>query len=302
MRGLDVIGLSLPAALLGAATPAIVAQTGPRMEVAGPTTERAIIYGPLPRQGLKLYARARAGKAPLIVYLHGGGWSAGSPGDGANGAQADHWTARGYAYATVAYRYVPMATAEDQLRDVARAIAVLRKEKGVDPSRIILIGHSSGGTMAAQIGTDPRWLEGAGISFDALKAVVLLDPAVLDLPAAMAQRGAPLVERYLRPAFGDDPARQSDLSPMAQVEEPNAPDWLILADANNPFAQDQGASLAAGLIGAGVDEATVKAIPGTTHMRLNNEIGRPGDAATAEIDAFLARALPETRSAPRPEK
>ena len=300
MRGSDVIGLLFPVLLLGAATPAIIAQQGPRVLVAGPTVERPIVYGSEPRQGLELFTRKAPGKAPLIVYLHGGGWSAGSPKDGANGAQPDHWTERGYAYATIAYRYVPVATAEDQLRDVARAIARLRKEKGIDGRRIVLMGHSSGGTMAALLGTDPHWLEDAGIPFDAIKAVVLLDPSVLDLPPVMAQRGAPIVERYLRPAFGDDPARQSDLSPMKQVEEPNAPAWLILADANNGLAQAEGADFVAGLIGAGADEATLTTIAGTTHMRLNNEIGGADDKATAAIDAFLARALPETRSASRP--
>lgn len=292
MRGLDVIGLCVSAAVLGTATPAIVAQQGPRLQMAGPMLSRVIAYGPEPHQGLTLYTRKASGRAPLIVYLHGGGWSAGSPGDGANGAQANHWTGLGYAYATVAYRYVPAVTAEDQLRDVARAIAKLSRERGVDPGRIILIGHSSGGTMAAQIGTDPRWLQSAKVPFNAVKAVVLLDPSVLDLPPAMAQRGAPIVERYLRPAFGDDPARQSALSPMKQVEEPNAPDWLIVTDAANIFAQAQGADFAAGLIAAGADAATVVPIAGTTHMRLNNEIGRPDDKATAEIDAFLTRALP----------
>lgn len=299
MRGNEVIGALFSAVLLGAATPAVVDQAGPHVLVAGPVEARALTYGPEPRQGLELFTRARAGKAPLIVYLHGGGWSAGSPRDGSNGAQADHWTSLGYAYATIAYRYVPVATAEDQLHDIARAIGMLRHEKGVDPDHIILIGHSSGGTMAAQIGSDPRWLEEAGVPFDAVKAVVLLDPAVLDLPPLMATRANPIVDRYLIPAFGDDPARQSALSPAKQVGAPNAPAWLILADANNPFSQSEGAGLAAGLIAAGANEASVKTISGTTHMRLNNEIGQRDDPATAEIDAFLARVLPEMQVARR---
>lgn len=290
-----MFGILFAAALLGAATPAIVAQQGTHVLVGGPIVRQQLTYGREPRQGLELFTRAGAGRAPLIVYLHGGGWSAGSPKDGSNGVQPDHWTSRGYAYATIAYRYVPVATAEDQLRDVARAIALLRHEESVDPGRIVLIGHSSGGTMAAQIGSDPRWLKEAGVPFDAVKAVVLLDPAVLDLPPLMAANADPIVSRYLRPAFGDDPARQSALSPAKQAEAPNAPAWLILADANNLFSQAQGSDFAATLVAAGVKEATVKPVSGTTHMRLNNEIGQPEDPATAEADAFLARALPETQ-------
>lgn len=299
MRGMDVIGMIFAAALLAAATPSIAEQAGPHVLVAGPTVARTIVYGPEPRQGLELFTRTGAGKAPLIVYLHGGGWSAGSPKDGSKGAQADHWTSLGYAYATVAYRFVPVVDAEDQLRDVAKAIAMLRQEPGVDGRRIILMGHSSGGTMAAQLGTDPRWLAQAKVPFDAVKAVVLLDPSVLDLPPVMAVKGDPTVDRYFRPAFGDDPARQSALSPVKQTEAPNAPAWLILADANNGFARAQGGDLAAGLLAAGAAEAKVVPIAGTTHMRLNNEIGAPDDKATAEIDVFLARALPEMQKARR---
>ena len=82
---------------------------------------------------------------------------------------------------------------------------------------------------------------------------------------------------------------------MKQIEPPNAPAWLILHDVNNPFSGMQGTDLAAGLIGAGAREATVQAIPGTTHVRLNDEIGTPGDEATGLIDAFLGRAMPETQ-------
>ena len=261
--------------------------------VAGPTVARPLAYGSEPRQGLQLFTRGKE-SAPLIVYLHGGGWSAGSPTDGARGGQADHWTSRGYAYATVGYRYVPQVTVEDQLRDVAKAIAFLRRQPGVDGRRLILLGHSSGATMAAQLGTDPQWLAEAKVPLDAVKAVVLLDPSALDLAPLLTQVGNPTVERFFRPAFGNDSARHSRLSPMKQVEAPNALAWLILTDAANGFAATQSADLVAGLIGAG---ATARWLPiaGTTHMRLNNEIGAQGDAATARIDAFLADALPETQ-------
>ncbi|NNM77054.1 alpha/beta hydrolase [Sphingomonas sp. ID1715] len=285
--------LGLSALLLAAATPAIVEQTGPHILVAGPIVVQSLTYGPEPRQGLELFTRERAGRGPLIVYLHGGGWSAGSPRDGARGAQAEHWTSLGYAYATVAYRYVPIVTAEEQLRDIAKAIAFLRRQRGVDGRRIILIGHSSGATMAAQLGTDPQWLEGARVPFADLKAVVLLDPSVLDIAPLMAAAEAPAVERYFRPAFGDDPVRWSQLSPIKQVGARDAPAWAILTDANNVFAAAQGGDFAAALIGAGAKEARVTPIPDTSHMQLNNQIGQTDDRATAAIDAFLARALPE---------
>jgi arylformamidase len=288
-----MLTFALATLALAGATPAILEQTGPHVLVAGPTKVRALTYGPEPRQGLELFTRGK-GRAPLIVYLHGGGWSAGSPKDGARGAQADHFTSRGFAYATVAYRYVPTVTVEQQLADVARALAFLRRQSGVEGDRIVLIGHSSGAHMAALLGTDPTYLTAAKVPFAALRAVVLLDPAVLDVPPLMASGGGGTIDRYFRPAFGDDPARQSALSPMKHSAAPNAPAWLMLHDSNNGFAAMQSGDLAAGLIGAGA-VARVEAVSGTTHMRLNNEIGAEDDPATALIDAFLAETLPESR-------
>jgi arylformamidase len=293
MRGDAMIGI-LSAALLAAATPAIVAQQGPRALVAGPVLKQALVYGPEQRQYLELFTKARAGRAPLIVYLHGGGWSAGSPKAGSGGAQAEFYTARGFAYAGIGYRYVPGVSVEQQLGDVARAIAFLRKRPEIDGRRIVLVGHSSGAHMAALLGSDPAHLEAAGVPFAAVRGVVLLDPAALDVPPLMAARGNPTIERYFRPAFGDDPARWSALSPMKQAAAPNAPAWLILHDANNLLAGQQGAELAAGLIAAGAG-ARVEAVAGTTHVRLNDEIGQAGDRASDAIAAFLAEAMPDTR-------
>jgi arylformamidase len=293
MKSGEMIGPIAFAALIAAATPAIVAQAGPHVLIAGPTRVQALTYGPEPRQGLELFTRGR-GRAPLIVYLHGGGWSAGSPKDGSRGAQADHFTSRGFAYATVAYRYVPAVTVEQQLADVARAVAFLRRQPGVDRDRIVLVGHSSGAHMAALLGSDPSYLAATKVPFAALRAVILLDPAVLDVPPLMASGSGGTIDRYFRPAFGDDPARQSALSPMKHSAAPNAAAWLVLHDANNGFAAMQSGDFAAGLIGVGA-VARVEAVPGTTHMRLNNEIGAEGDRATALIDTFLVETLPETR-------
>ena len=284
--------IGVAASLLAVATPAIVAQAGPHPLVGGPVVRRTFAYGADARQTIDLFTRDAAGRAPLLVYLHGGGWSAGTPRAGSGGAQPAHWTARGYAYATVGYRLVPNVTVEDQLRDVARAVTLLRGQAKVDPERVVLIGHSSGGHLAALLGAGPVWL---GRHFGALRGVVLLDPAALDIAPFMAAGGS-VVDRYHRPAFGTEPARWSDLSPVKHMAAPNAPAWAILYDVNNVVSGMQGTDLAAGLIAAGA-KAEVTSIADTTHLRLNDEIGRPGDRATTVVDAFLAELFPDRQRA-----
>lgn len=288
-----LLPLLLTSALLAAATPVMTAQAGERRLVGGPVASQSLAYGPAPRQTLRLFTRKAAGRAPLLLYVHGGGWSAGTPDAGAFDQPA-HFTARGYAWGTAGYRFVPDARVEDQAADLAAAIAKARQSPGVDPDRIVLVGHSSGGHLAALLAADPQWLAGAGVPFAALRGVILLDPAALD-PAMILGSGATggTIDAYFRPAFGAEPARWATLSPLAQAAAPNAPAWLILHDRANGLAGFQGQQLARDLVRAGAAPVIVEAIDGTTHLRLNDEIGRDGDVATGRIDAFLDRIFPD---------
>lgn len=283
---MDWISLIVAAALLLGATPNIAARTGEARLVTAPLTLTRIGYGPDPRQTIGLFRRGTE-TMPLIVYLHGGGWSAGTPAAG-EGSQAEHFTRTGHAYATIGYRFVGTVRVEDQLAEIAGAIARLARMPGIDGRRIVLIGHSSGGHLAAMLGADPQWLERAGVPLGAVRGVVLLDPAALDVTAILgsgARGGA--IDAFFRPAFGDDPARQWALSPLAHAAAPNAAGWLMLHDVANPGSGWQCRALARDLVRAGAGPVYVQPIAGTSHVRLNDEIGRPLDPATAQIDAFL---------------
>lgn len=284
---------ALAIALFAAATPEIAARAGARRLVGGPLRVEALPYGADPRQQLRLFTRAASGRAPLLVYVHGGGWSAGTPDAGA-GAQPEHFTRRGYAWATAGYRFVPGAAVEDQASDLARAIATARAARGVDPDRIVVVGHSSGGHLAALLATDPRWLASAGVPFAALRGAILLDPAALDVSAILGSgaRGG-TIDAYFRPAFGERPERWVALSPLAQAAPPNAPAWLMLHDAGNVLAGVQSQQLARDLQVAGAAAVRVQAISGTSHVRLNDELGRSGDRATAAVDGFLDALFPD---------
>lgn len=247
---------------------------------------RELSYGSDPRQRLDFALPVTGGgRAPLLLFVHGGGWSMGDKRSSAQD-KARHFRALGWAFASTNYRLVPDATVEAQAADIAAAVALARRQPGVDPDRIVLMGHSAGAHLVALVGTDTTYLERAGVPLAAVRAVIPLDGAGFDVPAQIAQPRNLVLPMY-RQAFGSDPERQKRLSPTFQASAPNVAQWLILPVASRADARAQAEGLARALRAGGA-RATIAPQRGKTHMTINRELGRPGDSTTAVVDSFLA--------------
>lgn len=105
---------------------------------------------------LDLYVPKAGATHPLVIWIHGGGWSRGD--SRGNGAITDFpavlagLAARGYVVASVNYRLSGEAKFPAQIQDVNAAIAYLETNAaryGIDPSRVLLWGGSAGGHLAA---------------------------------------------------------------------------------------------------------------------------------------------------------
>jgi acetyl esterase/lipase len=245
-------------------------------------------YGRDPLQRLDLVYPVGSRRPPLIIFIHGGGWSIGDKRH-AIGAKASHFLGKGYGFASLNYRLVPQVTVEQQAADIASAIAKLRTYamgSNYDGERIILMGHSAGAHLAALVGTDPRYLATAGVPMSTVKGIVLLDGAGYDVAEQMARPGNP-VGAMFDAAFGKDLARQRALSPTLHAAAPNAASWLILPVERRADSTAQSRELAAALSKAGAS-AQVVPVPGESHRSLNMGLGEAGDFATSEVDRFLA--------------
>lgn len=252
---------------------------------------RTLSYGSDPLQQMDFWKAANAkGPAPLVIFVHGGGWKRGSKDVAASRFAPAHFTGLGYAYAAINYRLVPAAKVEDQAEDVARAVrALLDKagELGIDRSRVVITGHSAGAHLVALVGTDERYLKKAGLSFADITGVIPNDGAAYDVPSQVAQSGNFMKPTYEQ-AFGTDPARQRALSPTAHAAAPNAPAFLLIhVQREDGVAQNKG--LEAALKGAGTwvqrNEFPGKGLQG--HGEINRRLGDPTYAATGVVDAWL---------------
>lgn len=254
--------------------------------------QREIAYGSDPKQRLDFAVPAVHNlPLPLVVFVHGGGWSIGDKASG-TGAKAAHFVGKGYAFASLNYRLVPNATVEQQAADIASAIAYLRAQApglAIYPNRIVLMGHSAGAHLAALVASDPTYLRAAGVPMSAVKGVVLLDGAGYDVARQMVDPGNK-VEGMYEAAFGTDPKRQATLSPITHTAAPNATDWLILPVAARADSTAQSQDFAAALRTGG-SRVTVTPVADSSHMKLNKDLGVDGDFATAQVDAFTKAVL-----------
>lgn len=264
----------------------------PTVEVSAATAPETLTYGEAPLQALDFWrAAAGPGGAPLIVFVHGGGWRAGDKRGSQRSQQGPHFLATGHAFASVNYRLVPSVDVETQAQDVATALKFLLDRApslGTDRRRVVLMGHSAGAHLAALVGTDGRHLERAGLQLGDLAGIVLLDGAGYNVPEQLAEAG-PRLRRTYREAFGSDPVRQRALSPVTHAAVPNVRSFLILhVDRSDSARQSQ--ALAAALRSAGTP-AEVHGLPGrglSGHREINVQLGDPSYPGTEIVDRWLS--------------
>lgn len=107
-----------------------------------------------PAQKLDLYLPEEAHEKPLplVVHIHGGGWRGGNK----YPCPVVGMVRKGYAVASVEYRFSQKALFPAQIQDCQAAIRWLRansKQYSLDPERVGVIGASAGGHLSALVGT-----------------------------------------------------------------------------------------------------------------------------------------------------
>jgi acetyl esterase/lipase len=274
---------ALPVAVTAALTVILGAAAGVGAAVQAASAPTTLRYGDHDRQVVTVY-RGAAERPPLAVYIHGGAWRMGSP--ERVRAKPQWFGEAGWAFASVGYRVLPDAQVEEQAQDVAAGLRALRADAarlGFDPDRILIMGHSAGAHLAALVATDGRYL---GADRAAVRGVILLDGAGYDVSNEFNLRG-PLARKLYGDAFGEDPARQRTLSPIAHVDAQDPPDWLIVFAESRVDAREQAAQFGDALQRAGL---RVERIPDPgNHMEINREFGTAGYRANAAVRALMSR-------------
>ncbi len=253
---------------------------------AGARALRDIAYGDDPRQRFDVYLPAQPHDAPILLFVHGGGWAHGSkdnPGVVEN--KAAYWLPKGYIFVSTHYRLRPDTAPLDQARDVARALAAVQKhapEWHGDASRVLLMGHSAGAHLAALVGASSELWREAGATRP--RGVVSLDGGALDVPLTMKN---PPLRRIYDAAFGRNPADWIAASPYHRLTRDAVP-MLFVCSSRRQDACPQGRAMVEKAKTLGVAMAVLP--EDLSHGEVNRQLGLRS-AYTDAVDAFVRRQL-----------
>jgi acetyl esterase/lipase len=252
------------------------------IESIGGTDLRAAIYRPAPADLA----------APVIVYIHGGGFRTGSFTETASDLR---WFAdMGWLVVSIEYRlFTPgHPTWDEASRDAACGLAWANRNAamfGGDPSRIVLMGDSAGGNLAINIGfaaaaVRPHWDCPSDVPVPV--AIAVQYPAV-DVESVYTD-GFPvpgfepraLIEGYIGGPPSDHPERVAFVNSATYVTA-QAPPTLIILPESDSLVVAHGTEAFARVADASGVELELVRIPFANHVfnqiaanSLGNQIGR----------------------------
>ena len=233
---------------------------------------------------------------PVLIFVHGGGWTAGDKGLMAGGADVYRnigrfYASQGIGTAVISYRLQPAVTWREQVDDVAHAVAWVKAHAashGGDPGSLFLMGHSAGAQLSAYLALDARPLEKLGLSPRVLCGVIPVSGAGYDLADDKTyELGAerPWYEERFRAGDPGD-AWLHDASAINYVQR-EAPPFLLIHVTNEwKSLHHQNRLLHTALTEAGAQSELV-VVPGQGHNRMVLTLSRQDKTPVPEILRFV---------------
>jgi acetyl esterase/lipase len=239
----------------------------------GLVAERGLVYAR--REGrplhLDLFRPASVGerKIPAVLLIHGGGWRSGDR--SMEVPMAQRLASEGYVTAAVEYRLSPEARFPAALCDAREALRWLRSRAGkygIDTARMAVMGGSSGGHLAAFLGTNVEGEECADAGPAVrVRAVVDFDgPVDLTDPVESGKDGDPAApssaKQWLGHAYADRPDLWRKASPAFLVNSRTAP--ILFVNSAQPRYRAGRDTMIARMKELGIDNE-VREIPDSPH-------------------------------------
>ena len=232
-----------------------------------------------------------------LIFVHGGSLTSGDKADSDYGHVCDSFPAVGIACANLNYRLGPQHPWPAQAEDLASAVAWVHTNiaaYGGDPKKLFLLGHSSGATLVALVGSDETYLAKHRMKLSDLRGVMPMGSIMWDedLEQAIEERGREAIaQNFLRDPDNrmyESLEKYQDHWPIHHVHAGLPPFLFLIAESeqeqppvlktNVKFVQD------ARKFG---NEADYKVFAGRKHYTMVRQLHLPGDAVFTTILEFM---------------
>ncbi|KAF2511415.1 alpha/beta hydrolase fold domain-containing protein [Flavobacterium zhairuonense] len=199
-----------------------------------------LVYNQIDKRALHLDAYFYSPKKanPAVIMIHGGGWRSGNKSQ--MQVMAQEIAAKGYSCFPVEYRLSLEAKYPDAVFDVKNAIKFIKdnaKKFHVDPNKIAVLGCSSGGQMAALIGTtnnNPDFEDSnfKSKSSSTVNAIIDID-GILAFKHPESQEGE-MASFWLKGTYEDNPENWKNASALTHTDK-NTPPVLFINSSFDRF-------------------------------------------------------------------
>ena len=238
---------------------------------------------------------------PAIIYIHGGGWLRGDKA----GLGGRDWNARfakhGFVCVNINHRLSGDSNFPAQIHDVKAAVRWLRShahEYNIDPAKIGVWGHSSGGHLASLLGTSAfaSELEGGGGN-DAYSSEVQAVCTVSG-PTDLLQMGgwhnlphSPEARLFGLHTLADNPQAVAQANPITYITDKTPPFFLIHGDADTVVPIHQ-----AELLYDALEDASFLRVKGADHGLVGGNLSV--DEILDYVLRFFQKQLMKTKDSP----
>jgi triacylglycerol lipase len=248
-----------------------------------PAAARDVRYADHERNVLDVFSRAAPGDAvPVVVFIHGGGFERGAKHTPGSPFYDNimHWAvANGYVGVNVNYRLAPEHVWPSGIEDIDAVIGWLEAnigEYGGDARKVFLWGHSAGAAHVADYLAE-RAREGRD---DCVAGAILLS-GFYDL--------GPEVSMW-KVYYGDDVSNYSRRASLPGLLATGTPLFVVDAELDPPWAQEQAAILERALEGSGAPLQRLH-LAGHSHLSEAYAVGTSDRSLTGPVDRFLRATL-----------
>jgi acetyl esterase/lipase len=248
-----------------------------------------VAYGTHPKQRLDLYfptqvtEASRAG-APVLLFLHGGGFREGDRLQ--YGFIAAPFAAHGIITAVASYRLTPEFTYPAQPEDVQLALGWLWKNikahRG-NPERMFVAGHSAGAILAADVAVKTAWLGRLSLPAGLLKGVIPISGGydLNDLPS---------VHNYV-----PDETTRGEASPIRHVSG-GVPPAIVAVGSGEPYVASSRALVES--IRSRGGQADLLVLEGLDHAQTVLALGDERSPLFKAVLGLIEAAAPKSSGAP----